>query len=368
MLRKIVYLTPLYFDEQSCLGGGERLPLNLARGVIESSGGSCTVELVSYGAEPSWRSLGPGLSLRVLRIDNRPANRCDVVSWDLPQAIAGASLVHIHSPFTRCNEMGMLVAKLQHKPIFVTDHGGPTSALGTNLGMLDMADRIIPYSDFGATFFQTRTPIHVIKGGVDGTFFHPPEQPPQRDRVLFVGRLLPHKGVDLLIEALPPDLHLTIFGRPYHAGYYEHLRTLARGKSVEFVLDAYDDVLRDLYRRAWVNVLPSLYRDRYGQTYAAPELMGLTTLEAMACGTPGICTRVGGMPEFVREGETGFIVADRDELTDRLRLLANNPALVERMGRLARQTVVEEYDIKVTGRKLLQLYREVLTHYQEAAA
>ena len=68
--------------------------------------------------------------------------------------------------YTRSNEIGLLLAKQQHKPICVSDHGGPASTLGMNLGFLELADRITAYSDFGASFFGPRmkTPIEVIKG------------------------------------------------------------------------------------------------------------------------------------------------------------------------------------------------------------
>src|SRR3954447_13387146 len=82
-LRKIAYLTPLYFDETSCLGGGERYPLNLAIGVVHASRGACRVELVSYGAASFRTELRPGVSLRVLRGDNRPGNRLDMTSWEV---------------------------------------------------------------------------------------------------------------------------------------------------------------------------------------------------------------------------------------------------------------------------------------------
>ena len=65
--------------------------------------------------------------------------------------------------------------------------------------------------------------------------------------------------------------------------------------------------------------------------------MGFTLLEAMACGTPAICSRVAAMPEFVLDGETGFVFDDLPELTDRLRALADDPDLVDRMGRQARR-------------------------------
>ena len=221
------------------------------------------------------------------------------------------------------------------------------------MGSMDLVDRIIPQSDFGATVFRTKSPIRVIKGGVDGGFFTPPEHRPRRDRVLFVGRLLPHKGVDRIIDALPAELPLTISGYPYHPEYDRYLRERARGKQVEFTFvrpgDGGDEVIRDLYRRAWVNILPSVYHDCYGNSYSAPELMGLTLLEAMGCGTPAICSRVGGMPEFIRHGETGFIFDETEELAGYLRQLAGDPALVERMGREARRAVEQEFDLRVVG-------------------
>jgi glycosyltransferase involved in cell wall biosynthesis len=370
-LGKIVYVTPLYFDEKSCLGGGERYPLNLAQGVVEASGGACQVELVSYGKVPLRTALRPGVSLRVLPAANRPRNPLDVMSWELPAVIAEADLVHFHSAFARSCEMGILVASQQRKPICVTDHGGFSSSLGLNLGHLDLVDRIISNSAFGASIYYWRQrPVEVIRGGVDARAFTPPAPGarPLRDRVLFVGRLLPHKGIEHLIEAMPPELPLTVCGRPYDEAHYRNLLWRAHGKRVEFVTDADDKAVLDLYRRAWVNVLPSVYEDSYGDTYVVPELMGFALLEAMACGTPVICSRVGGMPEYVRDGETGFIFDTKAELTERLRLLASDPGLADEMGARARRVVEEEFTLQVAGRKLLEVYRSVTARRQEAAA
>ena len=366
--RKVAYLTPQYFDERSYLGGGERYPLNLARGVVQASRGACEVELISFGDAPFCRTLHPGVTLRVLTAAARPRNRLDVVSWELPAAIADVDLVHIHQAYTRCSEMGLLVAKQQRKLICVTDHGGSTSPLGAQVGSLELADRIICYSQFGASLYRTQTPIVLIKGGVDATMFTPPARRPPRDRVLYVGRLLPHKGIDQLIEALPPELPLTVCGRCYHDDYFRRLRELARGKRVEFITDADDLTIRDLYCRAWVNVLPSVYVDCYGAAYIAPELMGFTLLEAMACGTPVICSRVAAMPEFVRDGETGFVFDDREQLTELLRRMSEDPSLAETMGRQARLAVEQEFDLKIAGAKLWAVYEALFSAYAEAAA
>src|SRR5712671_1933785 len=114
--RKVAFLTPLYFDEQSYLGGGERYPLNLAMGVVASSGGRYEVELISFGQGSSCREIAPGVRLRVLRAAGRPRQHLDVVSWELSEAIADADLVHIHQAYTRCTEAGLLDAKQQGKP------------------------------------------------------------------------------------------------------------------------------------------------------------------------------------------------------------------------------------------------------------
>lgn len=358
--KKIAYLTPLYFDQGSCIGGGERFPWNLARGVAESSGGRYEVELISFSDAPDVRVLAPGVTLRLLTAAGKPRNPLDVVSWELPEALAGADLVHIHQVYNRCAEVGLLVAKQQRKPVCATDHGGFSSPLIKQLGLLDMVDRVVAYSDFGASLYRTSAPVTVIKGGVDASRFTPSSRPSERDRVLYVGRLLPHKGIDGLIAALPPELPLTVCGRAYHRDYFERLTTLATGKRVEFVTDADDARTLDLYRRAWANVLPSVSVDCYGNAHEAPELMGLTLLEAMSCGTPAICSRVAAMPEFVRDGETGFVFDHLDDLTAQLRRVATEPGLADQLGRQGRALVEREFDYRVAGSKLVTLYDSLI--------
>ena len=88
--------------------------------------------------------------------------------------------------------------------------------------------------------------------------------------------------------------------------------------------------------------------------------MGFTLLEAMACGTPAICSNVAGMPEYVLDGETGYVFDDLPMLTDRLRRLANDPDLVERLGRQARRQVEQEYDFRVAGARMVAVYEPLI--------
>ncbi len=364
---KVVHLTPLYFDERSCLGGGERYPVNLARGVVEAGRGRYTAEVISYDGRAHSRVIQPGVTLRLLTAANR-ADPLNVTSWELPAALADADLVHIHQAAMRASEVALFVAKQQRKPVCVTDHGSIASTVGVFHDRLDLADRLVCYSDYGASLLHAATPIDVIKGGVDGTYFCPPARPPARAGVLYVGRLVPYKSVDQLILALPPDLPLTVCGRPYHDDYFRLLKKLAAGKRVEFVLDADDTRIRQFYRQALATVLPTRYEDCYGNLQPAPELMGLTLLESMACGTPALCYRAGAMPEFVRHGETGYVFDSREELTAQLRHLADHPDVAEEMGRQARRRVEHDFDYRVVGAKLLAVYEGLLARARGAAA
>jgi len=365
----IAYLTPLYFNERCCLGGGERYPLNLARGLVRASHGRSRVKLVSFGNAARLEVLEPGITLQVLQVNGRPIQPLDVVSWQLPAAIADADIVHIHQAFTRFSEAGLLAARQQQKWTCITDHGGHTSMVGVQAGSIELADRVICYSEFGASLFDTQVPIEMVKGGVDGDFFTPPPEPSLgRDHVLFVGRLLPHKGVDVLLQNLPQGLPLVICGRRYHDQYFQYLLSLAKGKRVKFVTDANDETVRDLYRRAIATVLPSVYLDCYGNNYLAPELMGFTLLESMACGTPAICSRVGAMPEFVDHGVTGFVFDEPRELADYLELVASNPKTVDEMGAQARRAIEQEFGLRVVAAKTLAIYHSLRDQGRREAA
>jgi glycosyltransferase involved in cell wall biosynthesis len=84
-----------------------------------------------------------------------------------------------------------------------------------------------------------------------------------------------------------------------------------------------------------VTVQASVYRDLYGGYWPTSELLGLPLLESMSVGTPVISTDVGGMPEFIRDGVTGFVVPPSDPVALRRRLdeLLSDPARASSMGR-----------------------------------
>jgi glycosyltransferase involved in cell wall biosynthesis len=195
-------------------------------------------------------------------------------------------------------------------------------------------------------------------GGVDIEKFSPDAHEPRDGSVLFVGRLLPHKGINYLIEALPDDLPLKIIGQRMDERFYADLRSLAERKQVQFIHDAGDEEIVRAYRSAICVVLPSVYRHLYDQETKIPELLGQTLLEGMACGTPAICTDVASMPEIVEDGRSGYIVPPNDSsaLCRKLCWLRAHPVEVVRMGSAARKRILDNFTWPTVAQRCLDIY------------
>jgi glycosyltransferase involved in cell wall biosynthesis len=173
-----------------------------------------------------------------------------------------------------------------------------------------------------------------------------------------VGRLLPHKGINYLIEALPPGLRLEVVGPAFDEQYLEDLHKLAAGKCVTFHTDCDDAALVEHYRRAMCVVLPSVYRSTPGVETPVPELLGQTLLEGMACGAPALCTAVASLPEVVEDGVTGFVVPPNNAaaLCERLCWLRAHPQVAAEMGMAGRRRVLERFTWPSVVRRCLTIY------------
>jgi glycosyltransferase involved in cell wall biosynthesis len=198
----------------------------------------------------------------------------------------------------------------------------------------------------------------VILGGVDTAKFSPDSSLSRTSRALFVGRPLPHKGLTDLIAALPDEMPLDVIGPRNDTGTVDALRIQAGTKAVRFLHDVEDADLVQAYRSALCLILPSVYRMPDGTETRVPELLGQTLLEAMAFGSPVICTRVASMPEIVVDGENGFVVdpGDRSALADRLRWLAAHPEDASRMGEAGRRRVLERFRWPFVVQRCLEAY------------
>lgn len=308
---KVVHITPTYFDVSSVIGGGERYPTELAlwmSKVVDTTLVSFSKERRSYSKD--------NLKVEIYPVKHFiHGNRVNPLSFRYLSSILQVDVVHVHHVHTLVSDMACIVASLLGKGAFVTDYGGGGSlTLNKRLPVFEGYQNAIAYSRFGLGFLppELKRKAVLIKGGIDTERFCPNGTKNREKKILYVGRLLPHKGIDYLIEGFRlldrSDYTLRIVGRVYNEEYYEYLKGLSSGLKVEFVHDADDERLIQEYRTALVTVLPSVHTSYNGSHTRVPELMGFTLLESQACGTPVICTDAGAMCEFVAQDETGFVV------------------------------------------------------------
>jgi glycosyltransferase involved in cell wall biosynthesis len=359
---RVIHVAPSVFGPDGLYGGGERYPLELARAVAAE----VDCRLVTFGPRPGrWREPG-GLELRVLRpllrLHRHPAQPLAPL---LPAVLAGADVVHGHHFRSLPTRMAAVTARLRGAATALTDHGLPGRTWGGLVHRL--FDRYLTVSRFSAELLgapPART--QVIYGGADPRRFTP-RPGTDRDGVLFVGRLTPHKGIDRLIRALPAGAALRVAGSgghdpaPPERDYPQLLRRLAQDREVSFLGPVPEPALPDLYRQASVLVLPSVERTCYGRPVPVSELLGLTALEAMASGTPVIASRIGGLAEVVVDGQTGFLVEPGDvaALRDRLTLVLSDHRLAARLGANARDLVVQRFTWRACAQRCLAAYRSL---------
>lgn len=170
-----------------------------------------------------------------------------------------------------------------------------------------------------------------------------------------VGRLIPRKGYDYLLRAMPdikkayPDIKLVLAGDGEEK---ENLKMIANEldvqESVVFLGNRKD--IPEVMNSFDVFVLPSL-----------SEGLGVVVLEAFAAGKPVVASKVEGIPEMVINGENGFLVPirDSDALAERIITLLKDPLLASRMGKKGRRLVEENFDINNKIREYESLYMEV---------
>jgi glycosyltransferase involved in cell wall biosynthesis len=208
--------------------------------------------------------------------------------------------------------------------------------------------------------------IVVIHPGVDAQHYRPDPATPRAPSptFLYLGRLKRYKGVEFALRALVDarrrraDITLDVCGQGDDRPRLERLAAeLELGPAVRFPGFVSEDEKRRLLRRAWAVVFPS-----------PKEGWGITNVEAAACGTPAIASDSDGLRESVRDGVTGYLVphGDVSALANRMLAVANDPGLVERLGRAAR-SFAEALSWDAAARATLaHLERTVSNHESES--
>jgi colanic acid/amylovoran biosynthesis glycosyltransferase len=178
-------------------------------------------------------------------------------------------------------------------------------------------------------------------------------------RVLTIGRLIEKKGVEYGLRAVArardrgARLHYTIIGDgPLRESLTELAAALDLTGIVNFVGWQEQDMIVAYLRRSQVLLAPSVM-DRQGEEEGIP----VTLMEAMATGMPVVSTRHSGIPELVEDGVSGLLADERDVhgLATALCRLERDPALRDALGRQARKSVTDGFNVRVLNTQLLDL-------------
>lgn len=182
--------------------------------------------------------------------------------------------------------------------------------------------------------------------------------PQDKLNIIFSGRLVYRKGIDVLLEAFKrivthyPQTHLHILGSAkLQMGdeYEDKLRGFVRDNNLKDAVTFHGDMdnVEDYLKEADIFAFPSRH-----------EGLPNALLEAMACGLPVVATSIGGIVDVIKNGENGILVEpdDVDGLCKEITGMINSTDLRERLGKAARNTVEKGYSLEAIAGKYLELY------------
>ncbi len=352
------------------MGGQERVALDLAGGQTGEGHRVLTVSLASEDGPlaSEFRDQGLEISTVVVRPGRDPRLFLELARLFRTRHV---DVVHTHNPQPLL--FSALPAKLARARLVHTKHGvNPDSP--RRLAMRRAAGRLVdafvavsqPTADVASERRECRSGrLHVVPNGIDLRRFGPDGDarrairrelgiPDDAFAVGTVGRLWPEKGHAYLISSLASVLgesfHLVITGEgPERDNLTRQVAELARPGSVHLTGN----------RRDVPKVLAAL--DVFVLT-SKSEGLPLVIPEAMAAGLPVVATRVGGIPQVVEEGVTGFMVAygDEDALRGRLVALDGDRQLAGRLGTMGRERSLDRYSSRRMVADYLALYRQVV--------
>ncbi|HEY0605688.1 MAG TPA: glycosyltransferase [Herpetosiphonaceae bacterium] len=208
-----------------------------------------------------------------------------------------------------------------------------------------------------ASYLRSPRAISVIPFGIDPQRFRPAPEPAPGKRIGTLRHLESNYGIDVLIEAVPlllqfdPQIRIEIGGAgSLRSAFEQRIHELGIGEQV---------TLRGRIDHAEV---PGFLRSF--ALFAMPsraEAFGVAALEAQACGLPVVASSVGGLPEVVRDGETGLLVPPEQPqaLAEALLALIADPQRRVQMGAVGREWVRARYDWQTNVEQMLEVYRQV---------
>lgn len=335
---------PTSFDPDSAMAGGERYAFELSRAL----GDRVPTTLFTFARRPKTVRVG-NLTIRYCSMLTDAGGGINPVSVAHLGPLLRCDVVHCLQPRTIVTDLAMLWGWMWRRRTFLTDLAGAAALRPSRyIPMTNLMTGFLPISAYNRSLSPAITrPATVISTGVDAEAFRPdPSLARHTRRVLYLGRLFEGKGLHVLIAALPDDVTLDVVGSGDEA-YLTRVRVMAEGKSVVFHGALPDPEIVRLYQQSALLVLPSLVDS------------GVTSsLEAMACETPVVGSRLGTLTELVTP-ETGWLVPANDVAALRgalIEALSDQEQLRAR-GRAARRDVLTRFTWPSVADRCLVAYR-----------
>lgn len=202
--------------------------------------------------------------------------------------------------------------------------------------------------------------IRIVPNGIDTKIFRPGEGEKEENLILFVGRVVPKKGLHVLLKALcylTTPVRLIIVGPLTNPEYSNNILALIESLNKKTVhkityagVQRIEELIK-LYQKATVLICPSL-----------SEPFPMVNLEALSCGTPVVASNVGGIPDVVQDHFNGILVPPSDEpkLAEAIQYLLDNENIRRNFGRNGRIFIKKNFSSDVMADKLCQIYREII--------
>jgi glycosyltransferase involved in cell wall biosynthesis len=259
--------------------------------------------------------------------------------------------------------------------ILCTSHGGDLFAFQSSIfnkikkWVLDYSDGITVVSEhmrkICLKFINNKEKIHVCSMGVDLVDTFIPLEYIGRDsnKIIFVGRLVEKKGVNVLLKATHrliqnyPELKLVIVGDgPERSKLEAQCNDLNIEHNVEFIGAVTQNRLPELFSSASIAVMPSIIDSRNDQ-----EGLGLVAIEAMGCGCAVIASSLPAVVDIIESGVNGVLVKPGDsvELSNVIEDLQENPETKSSIASRARQSVIKKFDWQTVATSYSDLIKSI---------
>ena len=291
----------------------------------------------------------------------------------------------VHAHFGPVGNSFRFVRSVWDAPLIVTFHGYDFSVVPLEEGtgvyqkLFRVVDAVTVNSEYTREkVLQLGCPadrIHNLHMGLDPGQFAFRERIRRANgavRILSVGRLVEKKGIEYALRAVArvrekcPDVKYEIIGDgPLQPSLEKLADELGLRHNVQWHGAKDNSFVQQQMAEAHVFLLPSVTAANGDQEGTPVSLM-----EAQASGLPVLSTRHSGIPEVVLDGESGFLVAERDVsgLTEKLFYLIEHPEVCRSMGLRGRQHVEDEFDVRKLNRDLAALYEKIVEQFRACGA